>query len=312
MEYVLGVDGGATKTAAAVASAEGEILAESTAGASSHKSVGKDKAVRNLNQAVMGALETAGIEDIVFKSAVMGFAGLNVEKDSKIYRDIVFNDRLKNLLDRDKTFICNDTRIGLEAGSSAPNKVIIIAGTGSNCFGINEKGKQARCTGWDYILADEGSGYEVSVRALRAIMRAYDGRGQKTMLTGAILDELGIEDEEGIVNWTYGEPFSKKRLGGLAGIVCSSAEKGDPISRDILEDEAAESILSVSTVADKLGLQDSSFDLVFVGGLFKCQTYFRDIVIKGLKEKFGGISFKPLVAKPVQGAVKLAIDNAVG
>jgi N-acetylglucosamine kinase-like BadF-type ATPase len=309
MGYILGIDGGGTKTKAVIASLEGKVLAESTAGASSFNSVGKTKAAENLNQAVFSAAEKLGMGDISFKSAGFGFAGLNVEEDLKIYKSIVFNEKLKVNLNQEKVFICNDTRIGLEAGSSAKNKIIIIAGTGSNCFGINEAGQQAGCTGWDYILADEGSGIEVSIKALRAVMRAYDGRGEKTMLSRAVLDDLGIDNEEGIVGWTYGEAFSKERLGRFARLVCDCAGRGDRISQKILEDEAAESILSVSTVVNKLGLKDNEFDLVFVGGMFKCEEYFKNIVMGGLEKKYKGISFKPLVAEPVQGAIKLALNN---
>jgi N-acetylglucosamine kinase-like BadF-type ATPase len=309
MGYILGIDGGATKTKAVIASLEGKILAESISGASSFKSVGKTKAAENLNQAIFTAAEKLGMGDISFKSAGFGFAGLNVDEDFKVYKGIVFNEKLKVRINQEKVFICNDTRIGLEAGSSAKNKIIIIAGTGSNCFGINETGQQAGCTGWDYILADEGSGYEVSVKALRAVMRAYDGRGEKTILSQAVLDDLGIDNEEDIVGWTYGEAFSKERLGRFARIVCDCAGRGDVISQEILEDEASESILSVSTVVNKLELEDSRFDLVFVGGLFKCKKYFKNIMMSSLEKKFKGVSFKPLVAEPVQGAIRLALNN---
>lgn len=38
---------------------------------------------------------------------------------------------------------------------------MIICGTGSNCVGINEEGKEAQANGWDYILGDEGSGIKL-------------------------------------------------------------------------------------------------------------------------------------------------------
>jgi N-acetylglucosamine kinase-like BadF-type ATPase len=309
MKYILGVDGGGTKTTAAVADTDGNILAEATSGASSFPSVGERKASENLNAAVFEAAKKAGISDFRSESSSFGFAGLNVEKDHKTYRKIVENENLIRHLDRERVFICNDTRIGLEAGSTAGNKVIIIAGTGSNCFGLNDRGEEAKCSGWDYILADEGSGYEASIKALRAVMRAYDGRGDKTGLTKAILDELGLKDEPDIVNWTYGKPFSKERLGRFARIVCHCADNRDKISTKILREEAEESILSVTTVAERLKLGNRRFDLVFVGGLFKCKTHFKDIVMDGLRERFARIHFKPLVARPVEGAVRLAVKN---
>ncbi len=310
MEYILGVDGGATKTTAVIAEAGGKKIADSVSSASNFLSVGVDNAINNLNSAVFGALEKAGIgKDIIFESSCFGFAGFNVPDDLNTYRKIVENEKLKKHLRTSKTLICNDTRIGLEAGSSAENKIIIIAGTGSNCFGINDRGEQAGSTGWDYILADEGSGYSVSVKALRAVMRAYDGRGKKTMLTDKILGELGFKEAIEIVNWTYGKPFSKKRIGQFSEVVCRCAYREDEICIKILHQEAMESVLSVETVAGKLGLLDKRTDLVFVGGLFKCEKYFKDVVTEELESRFDNINFKPLIEKPVSGAVKLAIDN---
>jgi N-acetylglucosamine kinase-like BadF-type ATPase len=103
-------------------------------------------------------------------------AGNESEEDTKIYKEIIFNDVIERYLDRNKIIICNDTRIGLAAESDSKNGIIIICGTGSNCFGINEEGKEAKVNGWYYILGDEGSGYEVGLKALKALMKAYDGR----------------------------------------------------------------------------------------------------------------------------------------
>jgi len=269
-----------------------------------------EKAVENLNQAVFSALESLGRgQDIRFESSCFGSAALNVKEDYEAYSKIVRNDRLIKYLNQEKVLIYNDTRIGLEAGSRAENKIILIAGTGSNCLGINEKGEEAKCSGWDYILADEGSGFEVSIRALRAVIRAFDGRGSKTLLTGAVLKEVGLKDELGLVGWVYGKPFTKERLGVFARTACQCAARGDTVSREILKDEAREAVLSVTTVAEKLKLEEKAFDLVFVGGLFRCEEHFKDIVTDSLKQRFEMITFRPLVAKPVEGAVRLARDN---
>lgn len=310
MIYILGVDAGGTKTTARIADSKGNKISESISGSGSFTSVGVKKAADNLNKAIFEAMELAGIDkEINFKSSCFGFAGFNVPDDTRHYRKIAHNDILKNHLDLQKSLIFNDTRIGLEAGSDAANKLIIIAGTGSNCFGINESGGQAGSTGWDYLLADEGSGYSVSVKALRAVMKAYDGRGEKTLLSVAILNELELKKEVDLIGWAYGEVFSKERIGSIARLVCQAAYDGDKVSREILADEAGEAVLSVTTVALKLGLAGKEFDIVFVGGLFKCEKYFRDLVMGSLESRFNKINFKPLVANPVEGAVKLAIEN---
>jgi len=310
MIYILGVDAGGTKTTARIADSKGNTISEAISGSGSFTSVGVKKAAGNLNKAIFDAMELAGINrEIRFGSSCFGFAGFNVPDDSRHYQKIAHNETLKGYLNLKKSLIFNDTRIGLEAGSGAANKLIIIAGTGSNCFGINESGDQVGSTGWDYLLADEGSGYSASVKALRAVMKAYDGRGEKTLLSAAILNELGLKKEVDIIGWAYGEVFSKERIGSIARLVCRSAYDGDIISREILSGEAEDAVLSVTTVASKLGLEGKEFDIVFVGGLFKCEKYFRDLVMDSLENRFNKINFKPLVANPVEGAVKLAIEN---
>lgn len=121
MEYILGVDGGGTKTTVQIARISGEKVAQAVSGASSCKSVGVDKAIENLNAGVFGAIKNLeeSLEDIYFVSSCFGFAGNIIEEDSKIYREIVFNKKLKNYLNPEKSLIFNDTRIGLEAGSDS-------------------------------------------------------------------------------------------------------------------------------------------------------------------------------------------------
>jgi N-acetylglucosamine kinase-like BadF-type ATPase len=268
------------------------------------------KAIENLNMAVFNAIRILKISgDVYFISSCFGFAGNDAEEDFKTYKEIVFNSELSNYLDPQKTIILNDTRIGIEAGSENKNKIIVIAGTGSNCLGINEDGEQIGASGWDYILADEGSGYTVGLKALKAVMRAYDGRGEKTLLSRTILKELNLKKVLDLVKWAYNEPFSKVKIGELAKTVCMTAQMEDKISINILSEEAEEAAISIITVAHKLGFKNKNFDLIFVGGLFKCERYFKSILKNRLKDNFPKINFIPSMRNPVEGAIKLAVKR---
>ncbi len=310
MEYILGVDGGGSKTTVQIADVKGKVVAQAVSGASSYKSVGMSKAIENLNTAVFNAIRNLKTsEGVFFISSCFGFAGNDAEEDSKTYREIVFNNELGSYLNPKRTIICNDTRIGIEVGSENKNKIIVIAGTGSNCLGINEDGEQIRASGWDYILADEGSGYEVGLKALKAVMRAYDERGEKTLLSRTILEELNLKKVLDLVKWAYDGIFSKVKIGALAKTVCMTAQMGDEISIGLLAEEADEAAISIITVANKLGFKNKNFDLIFAGSLFKCKEYFKDVLIRRLKENFPKINFMPLIKNPVEGAIKLAIEK---
>ena len=314
MGYILGVDGGGTKTTALIADIKGNHMAESESGSSNYKSVGVKSAKENINNAVISVIENLGLRNkhkLIFKSTCFGLAGNDSNEDTKIYKEIIFNDVIEKYLDRNKIIICNDTRIGLAAGSDSKNGVMIICGTGSNCYGINEQGREAKVNGWDYILGDEGSGYEIGIKALRALMRAYDGRGESTLLSKTVLEDLNIKNISELIKWAYSDYFLKVRVAAIAKTVCKTAEMGDKISKKILKEEADEAIISVKTVVDKLGLADKEFDLVFVGNVFKCEKYFKSVLMRKLKSKFTKINFKSLTKKPVEGAIKLALRKSV-
>jgi len=151
LDYILGVDGGGTKTIVQVADLSGEVIAESESGSSNYKSVGIKIAKENINKAISKAIDMLdNLKKFTFKSACFGLSGNDSCEDRNIYHKIIFESKIKDYLSSAKTIICNDTRIGLAAGSNSKNGVMIICGTGSNCYGTNEEGKEAKVGGWDY------------------------------------------------------------------------------------------------------------------------------------------------------------------
>ena len=311
MDYILGVDGGGTKTMIAVADLNGEIIIEKSIGSINFKSIGVDGAAKNFVQgikSVIKELESDGSTPY-FKSSYFGLAGLNTSYDKVVCVKIVLNESINSYLNLQKAVLCNDTVIGLAAGSMNKNKVIIICGTGSNCYGINEEEDEAKANGWDYILGDEGSGISMGIKTLRAIMQAYDGRGDETLLTKKVYEFLNINSVDELNKWTYDDIFSKDRFASLSLPLCETAEMGDKVAIKILKEEAEEVIRNVTAVVKRLHLEDREFDLVFVGNNFKCIKYFQKIILKKLKDSFPKVNFIPLTSKPVIGAIRLALKN---
>jgi len=312
MQYILGVDGGGTKTSVSIADLRGNVFLEKILGTTNFKSSGLSKSIDNFEKGILEiALELSSRdkESPLFISSFFGLAGLNTKYDREIFEKIIFAEKVKPFLNQNKAVLCNDTIIGLAAGSMKKNRIIIICGTGSNCYGINEYGQEAKANGWDYILGDEGAGIEMGIKTLRAVMRAYDGRGPKTILTEYVFDYLKISGINGLNRWAYDQPFTKDRFASLSLALCNASEKGDKAAIEILKQAAGEIVISISAVADKLALKDKDFDLVFVGNNFKCKEHFKDVITAELKEKYIKINFIPLTSRPVEGAIKLALQN---
>lgn len=307
MKVILGVDAGGTKTDFMAADYSGKVLAEYQAGPSNYISSGTKTASKNLLSGLERLIGSSGklAEDTVFCPACFGFAGYNSPSDLKKIEKILFGTGIKRYLERDGTLILNDTRIGLAAGSDKENAVIIICGTGSNCYGINQQGSEAKANGWDYILGDQGSGYQIGLKALQAIMKDYDGRGEKTSLKEGLLEELEV-DIQGLIEWTYEGEFSKSKIASIAKHVCTQAQEGDRVAKRILKEEADEVLINIKTVVDKLKLASKDFDIVFLGGNFKCIEGFKSIIDSDLRSSYEKVNLVDLKKRPVEGALRLA------
>ena len=278
MNFVLGVDGGASKTEVKAMSLDNNFSAENISGSTNYKSDGIDNAKKNLTSAIYEVIqkinENTNIVFDCFKSACFGLSGYDFEEEKHIYSDMIFKSELGKYFIQEKTMICNDAKIGLAAGSNSKNGVIFIAGTGSNCYGINNNGQEAKACGWDFILGDNGSGYEIGVKALRAIIRNYDGRGDDTLLSNTILEDLKLNNIFELVHWTYNE-FSKEKIASIAKTVERTAYMGDKKSIELLTEEALEAVQSVKAVVSKLNIQDINFDCILAGSIFKDEKYFK-------------------------------------
>ena len=310
MEYVLGVDGGGSRTKARICDINGRLLSESIGGPTNYKKIGIDKTISNITNAVLGAIEKIDINnEIFFISSCFGLSGIDCSKDLEIYRRIIINSNIKDYLNLMKLIICNDSRIGLAAGTENKNAILVICGTGSICYGINEKGEESRVNGWDYLLGDQGSGVSIGIKALKSIMKAFDGRINGTLLSEAILKILKLDTPYDLIKWVYNNPEVIGEIANLSKTVCLTAEKGDPESIRILKEESDEVFESILAIARKLDLMDSEFDLLFVGSVFKCKKYFKEYLLKKLINRLPGINIKPLIGEPVFGAIKLSLKN---
>src|SRR6266576_3237285 len=178
MKYFLGVDGGASKTAALVIDDSGKSLGSGVAGPSNHLRVGIETAARNIERAVNKALVAADVASREIHWAYCGIAGA----DHPAHRQEVV-DSLSVFFPRGNFTVDNDARIALTGAIGFGPGVVVIAGTGSVAVGRNAAGEEARAGGWGPIVGDEGSGYAIARGGLGAILCAYDGRGPATSMT---------------------------------------------------------------------------------------------------------------------------------
>lgn len=261
--YVLGVDGGGTKTIAMVADLRGNILGIGTSSASNYQTVGLEKAINAIKEASEDAIVSAGITPTDLSVACLGLAGAGRETD----RSLLLPPILELGLAR-KVILEHDASIALAGATICQPGVVVIAGTGAMAFGMNRSGERRRSGGWGNILGDEGSAYYIGRRALSAACRAYDGRGQTTSLVSALMEHFKLNCFTEIVNKIYGEKSAVQDIAGIAPLVSRVARGGDEVAINILKDAGEELALTANAVINGLGMEDEKFQVAVSGSVF--------------------------------------------
>jgi len=307
--FLLGVDGGGTRTVALIADEQGRLVGRGETDGSSYKSVGIEKSRRELEQAVDKALQKVEQHITRFSDVCFGMAGCDTRRDFETYKKIIQKSKVALFIKKTKLLICNDTHIALAAGTDKDYGIVIVAGTGSNCYGRNPQGEESSCGGMDWLLSDEGSAFDLGVKALKAVLWEYDGRGEATLLTPIILKNLGKKDILELVDWVYQPPFEKKRLASLALSVDVAFSQKDKVANKIVSESAESLVLMGKTVIKRLGLAGKEFDFILSGGMFKLGEDFINQITSSLKNAAPFAHFIVLKKEPAWGALRLALKN---
>ena len=301
MTAVLGVDGGGSKTHAAVCDDRGVVLGAGTAGPANWETVGLRGSADTVGDAIDRALSAAGIGRGDLSAAVFGLAG--VDWPSDVARLETAYDPLRLSCPR---VILNDSFIALRAGARAPWGVVVIAGTGTVAAGRNRAGETFRTLGLGRLLGDEGSASDVAEAALIAVARAYVGRGQATSLSDGLCELTGVATVAQLL-----EEFSRGGEPELsaAPLVLDHAARGDEVARGIVDWAGRELGESAAVVAHRLGMIDEPFELVMSGGLFHGSS---ELLETRIAREVPSALLTRLEAPPVTGAVLMALETVGG
>ncbi len=235
---LLGVDGGATKTVAAILDLDTGTVRIGRSGPSNPYTVGFDDAGRSVSASISVAAAAAGIRLDELTSSVLAIA--SADSPVEIGR---LARALPPQLRAGDHVIVNDVVAAWASGTLGLPGIAVISGTGSNCVGVDRAGTAWRCGGWGHIIGDEGSGYSIGVAALKILTRYRDGRAAPTSMTTPILDHFAVETVDELVGVIYAGPghqgLSKDQIAGLAIHVAAAAAGGDAAAVVILADAGA-------------------------------------------------------------------------
>ena len=301
MQWAIGVDGGGTHTRAVLVDREGAVRDMRTGGCGNYQRIGA-AGLRALLDDLLPPLLAGVAADGA--ALCLALAGAGRPREQQQIARLLKERRWSGVVR-----VESDARAALMGAHAGAAGLIAIAGTGSIVLGQNQDGQLMRAGGWGPLLGDEGGGYYLGLRALRAVARQLDGAGPDTALVEALAEALDMADWSGLIPAVYGGSIDHERIAALGPLVTAAAERGDVVALDILERAGGALGDQVVAVARRLGLLPAA-SLCCMGGVLG-----RGGLLVAALERAAAAHIDQLQLRPPQlpaalGAVMLAWGEA--
>jgi len=296
MTYFIGVDGGGSNLRVVITDGELNVISQAYRLTANPSIVGRTKSALMIQSTIREALSHTDLHPSDITGVGIGIAGASVD-----YAEGWLIDTIASAIPHTCIVPSSDNEIALVGAHGQRRGVLILAGTGSVAYGVNEYGKQVQVGGWGYLIGDEGSAYWMGKRALQLITQSVDGRTGQTELTNSVLRVLNLKTARDLILWLYDPSVPRMRdVALLAPMVIELADAGDHLSRRIVNEAAEELFLMTQAVIQRLGVDQPN--IAFAGGLLEKPN----LLSVTLQHNLGIAEFPRPVYSPVVGAALLA------
>ena len=263
MNYILGIDQGGTKTAAAVMDDSGTICGYGISDGAYFPVEGMDVAMSRVGCLVQRVLGEASVPHDQIIKTVAGITGIDWPDDERLV-----TDALKETLNLDQVQAHNDCVIALFSGTQKHFGAALCAGTGVNAVIMCPDGREFVMS--DYLGPELQGGTALSFRALRKVFDSDLGLLPTTELTKLFLDFTGAGSpydmlKESIVNK---DAFLTEII-QLVPQIITVAENGDEVTITLLDEFARELCDRFVAGLKKMGMLSVACDIVLTGSVLK-------------------------------------------
>jgi glucosamine kinase len=242
----VGVDGGGTRARAVLLDARGIELGRVEGGAGIIDAADPAAGAASVLELARAVAARAGVP-VPLLALCCGLAGAGRPAEREAVRvSLLLAGIAGNVV------VTGDAEVAMaDAFGDAPG-VLLIAGTGSIAWARGAGGNAVRVGGWGREIGDEGSAWWLGVAALQCVLRAYDGRGPATSLTGRVLAAAECVAPPDLVRFVAGA--RKWQLAALAPHVIAAAAEGDAVALRLRDEAVRELVGLVVTAARRAGL----------------------------------------------------------
>ena len=298
-KYLIGVDGGNTKTDYLLYDTEGNFVDGIRSGTCSHEArgLGFEGAYRVMKEHIDKLLEQNNISIKDVEGACFGLAGCDVPFQKKALEEAVEKIGFTNYI------VVNDGFLGIKAASPNGVGVCSINGTGTVNVGIDESNKWVQVGGIGYVSGDEAGG------SFLAVFDMCYRFGEETKLIEDVFNMYEITTK-----YELPDALLQKKTDStyLIKSLCKRANEGDTVAIEILETAGKNMARSTSGVIRELNLSEP-INIIQAGSVWAKATSPK------MKEKFESVvttltgkkcNFIILNEPPVMGAILWAYEIA--
>ncbi len=297
----LGFDGGATKTTGTAIDINRNVIAEETGGPSNFLLIGTDEAASNIINLTESILRTTNRDFADIKVVFLGLTGAGRATDARRMKEAFVFFLRRRLYPVPEVCVGSDADAALEGAFAGDPGLVLISGTGSILFAKDNAGNVHRVGGWGRLIGDEGSGYTLGRSCLSAIAKEFDGRGQKTSMSGYLRDRYAVDTPDSLIAEVYRNGLD---IASLAPVVMRAADEGDEVAVGIATAAAAELAEHIRAVLPALG---GDIPVVLSGSVLSTDNFISKKLRSLLAETLPGIVVQEPEFPPSFGAALLAL-----
>ncbi|MGF7141607.1 N-acetylglucosamine kinase-like BadF-type ATPase [Anaerotaenia torta] len=298
--YVIGMDGGGTKTEVLAADRNKNLLFCSQGGGINYNSGRKDRIDSNL-QDLFQTLTENGFSKEACSAICIGAAGIS---NPLVREQILAQVRLAGY--RCPAVVVGDMETAFAGALEQPYGMILIVGTGSICYGKDPEGNTYRTGGYGHLIDDEGSAYAIGRDILSAVVRARDGRLEPTILTELVFDHLNINTIEELVRYVYQPDRNKKEIAGLSVLIEKAQEAGDRAAGGIIK-KCASNLLELA--APIIRRMDGEIHLAVSGSVLLKNKEILEEFTKQMNQSYPQVVVQKPFNNAAYGAVRIALAS---
>jgi N-acetylglucosamine kinase-like BadF-type ATPase len=304
----VGLDLGGSGTRAALADAEGSVLATGKGGPSgiAASAAGRRLLARSLDSALAPIATRVGMSPCVVHAGTRGLS-LPGRRDTLL---LELGTRFSDA----EIHVSNDALIALWGGLAGGPGVAVLAGTGSIALARSADGREGRAGGWGYLLGDEGSGYWLGREAIAAYLQVLEGRRPAGPLAARIASATRARTVPEGIAWVNSGDNPVARLAGLAPLVAEAVDAGDEGASEILS-RAGRALADLAAAAVAQIWPNGAADPVHVaccGGVWAAGAALTTPFREALADRLPGGTIAPPLLPPVAGAIVLAMQKRPG